>query len=246
VGKRTRYDVTKAEVDLGNAQLDRINARNAVTSARATLNRNLGLTERPDYLVGQPPNEEISGTVDELMAVARTQHPQLRALRAQERSASAAVDAAIAALYPSFGAQAEYGGNGRHFPLVWNWSAGVQSVLQLFTGWLKTSAVDVAVTELRTARSKVADMELMIYFDLSQAMNTLDGSRQRMALSEIILRQARESVELVGERYRVGQASAVEVTDAEVAVTRAQANQVTARFDYQIAIAQIKHAIGED
>ena len=245
VGRRTRYDVRKAEVDLGNAQLDRINARNAVNAARATLNRSLGLAERPQYGVGQPPSDDIAGNAEQLMAVARERHPRVRALKAQERSASAAVDAAIADLYPSLALQGQYSESGSHLPLTWNWSAGVRSVFEIFTGWLKTGRIDEAAAQLRAARSQVADQEQQIYLDLSLALNTLDGARQRMTLTELILRQARESLELVSERYKVGQASAVDVTDAEVTVTSARANQVTARFDYQTAVAQIKHAIGD-
>jgi outer membrane protein len=245
VGRRTRYDATKAEVDLGNAQLDQINARNAVIAAKATLNRSLGLAERPEYRVGDPPTDKIAGTLDELMTLARERHPKLRALKAQERAASAAVDAAIADLYPSLGLKAQYAESGSQFPLIWNWSAGAQSVLQLFTGWLKTSRINETAAQLRVARTQVADEEQQIYLDLSQALNTLDGARQRMELTDLILRQAKESMDLVNERYKVGQASAVEVTDAEVTVTSARANQVTARFDYQTAVAQIKHAIGD-
>ena len=245
VGRRTRYDVTKAEVDLGNAQLDRINARNAVTAARATLNRSLGLAERPQYAVGQPPADDIAGDADQFMVVARARHPRLRALKAQERAASAAVDAAIADLYPTLGLQGQYAESGSHLPLTWNWSAGLRSVFQVFTGWLQTGKIDEAAAQLRAARAQVADQEQQIYLDLSQALNTLDGARQRQTLTELILRQAKESLDLVNERYKVGQASAVEVTDAEVAVTSARANQVTARFDYLTAVAQIKHAIGD-
>ena len=245
VGRVTRYDVTKAEVDLGNARLTQINASNAVIAARATLNRNLGLAERPNYRVGDPPADQIQGTLDSLMAVARERHPQLRSLKAQERAASAAVDAAIADLYPSLGLQAQYTETGSHFPLTWNWSAGVQPVVDLFTGWLKTSRINETAAQLRVARAQVADEEQQIYLDLSQALNALDNARQRMELTDLILRQAKESLELVEERYKVGKASAVEVTDAEVAMTSARANQVTARFDYQTAVAQIKHAIGD-
>jgi outer membrane protein len=117
--------------------------------------------------------------------------------------------------------------------------------VELFTGWLKTSRIDEAVAQLRAARSQVANREQLIYLDLSQALNELNAAREKLTLTELILRQARESRDLINERYKVGQASSVEVTDAEGAVTGARANQVTARFDCQTAIARIKHAIGD-
>jgi outer membrane protein TolC len=38
----------------------------------------------------------------------------------------------------------------------------------------------------------------------------------------------------------------VDVTDAQVALTSAKANQVNARYDYLTAVAQIHHYIGDE
>jgi TolC family type I secretion outer membrane protein len=245
-GRRIRYDVTKAEVDLGNAQLNLIKARNDLTTARATLNRSLGLAEEPGYRISAPPSDELAGKTDELMAVARRQHPEILALKAQEAVASAAVDAAIADLYPELRLRADYGLSGSAFPLVWNWSATLQSALQIFNGARNTATIEAATAELRAARARLADREQQIHLDLTRAVSQLESTRQGMTLTTLIVRQARESLDLIDERYKLGKASAVEVTDAQVALTSAQAEQVKARFEHQTAIAQIQHAIGEN
>jgi outer membrane protein len=246
VGRRTQYDVTKAEVDLGNAQLELIAARNAVRTARVGLNRSLGLAEDPGYRLGELISIQVSTNLDELMTLARQQHPELLALKAQERVAFAAVDEAIANLYPSLSLQAQYGATGSQFPLVWNWFGALQSGVQLFSGRTKTGKIDEAVARLRIARAQVADREQQIYQDLETALSQLSSAQQRLALTELILRQAQESLDLVAEQYRIGRASSVDVTDAQVAVTRAKADQVQARFQYQTAVAQIRHTVGEE
>jgi outer membrane protein TolC len=73
----------------------------------------------------------------------------------------------------------------------------------------------------------------------------LESARERQALTELTVRQARETLELVDERYRLGQASSVERTDAQVALTTARGRQVQARYDYLAAVAAIRFAIGE-
>jgi outer membrane protein len=245
VGRRTRYDVTKAEVDLGNAELDRINARSAVSNARAALTRALGLAEDPGYGVEAGAVAEFPADAEALAAAARTRHPDLRRLRALEHAASAAVDAAIADLYPDLTLGAQFGGSGESFPLAWNWSAALRSALRFFTGWQRTWRVEQAVAELRAARAQAAAQEQQIRLDLRQALNQLESARRRLDVTALVARQARESLELVSERYRVGAASAVEVTDAEVALSRAKADGVEARFDFQTAVARIRHATGE-
>jgi outer membrane protein len=246
VGRRIRYDVTKAEVVLGNAQLNQISAANAVATARAVLNRSLGLAEEPGYRLGASEDLPLAGDADALMAAARERHPALRALRAQETFASAAVDETIADLYPSLRLTGQYGASGSRFPLIGNWWGAAQSAWSAFTGWRKTGRVDETAAQLRTARAATASREQQIHLEIRSALSQLDSARQRRQLSDLIVREAQESLNLVSERYRVGQASAVDVTDAQVALTQAQGDRVRARFDCQTAVAQLKHAIGEE
>lgn len=246
VGKRTRYDVTKAEVDLGNAELNLITARSTLSDARATLNRYLGLAEEPGYSVAASPALEFSGTIEDTALVARSRHPDMQALLARELAASSAVDSAIADLYPSISLDARYGVSGSRTPLAWNWSAGIQSVVDLFTGWRRTAAVDKAASDLRASRANRAGREQQLFNELTVAFNRLEGARRRVALSALIARQAREGLDIANERYRLGSASSLELTDAQVTLTSALAEQVRARYDCQTAIAMILHATGED
>lgn len=246
VGKRTKYDVTKAEVDLGNAELDLITARNALSDARATLNRSLGLAEEPGYRVQPAPAMQFAGTLGEMARLAGTRHPDLQELLARELVASSTVDAAVADLYPSISLDAGYTVSGNRTPLTWNWSAGIHSVLELFTGWRRTAAVDKATAELRVSRSSRASREQLLYSELTSAFNQFEAAGRREELSSLIARQAREGFEIVNERYRLGSASSLELTDAQVTLTSALAEQVRARYDRQAAIARILHATGED
>ena len=247
VGRRTRYDLTKSEVDLGNAKLALINARNDALTARASLNRSLGLDTDPGYKL-QPDFSAVftAYPVDQLMIRARQFHPRLKVLQAKERVANAAVDEAIAELYPEIGLQAKYGISGTRFPLTWNWSAALQGSLQLFTGGRQTWRINEVITQLRSARSQTVEFEQTLYEDIQTALSGFNSSQERLSLADLITQQATESLELITERFRLGAASSVEVTDAQVALTNARGEQVKAKFDYQAAIAQLKHACGEE
>jgi outer membrane protein TolC len=244
VGRRIRYDITKAELDLGNAQLDLIKASNAVTTAKAALTAGMGLAEDPPYRISEPAPPEIAGPLTDALRFALTNHPSLLALRARELEASCAVDAAIADLYPSLRLSGSYSWSGSGFPLLWNWAAAAQSALNLFDSGRKTRAIEAAAAQLRAARAAVAESEQQLALDLRRAYAQLESARQRVALSELLVRQARENLELIGARYRLGQASAVEQTDAQTALTQAQAEQVRARFDYRSALALIHYQTG--
>lgn len=244
VGRRIKYDVTKAEVDLGNAQLNMISARNAVQTAQAALNQTMGLTEAPDYQIEAPPIENISSDIDLLMDTARENNPDLLALVAQELAATAGIDYAIYSLLPSISLGAGYNWNGNRFPLMWNWNFGPTLNWNLFDGFRNCNLIDQATAQLRAARARRAAMEQQIYLNLSQSIAQLENAQKRMGLADLIVQQAQENLNLVDERFRVGKASAVELTDAQVSLTSARSQQVQARYDYQTSVAQIKHTLG--
>ena len=229
---------------LGNAQLSLISAKNAIKTARATLNSTLGLAEEPGYQVVEPPLEEVAPDFDTLMATARENDPQLRALEDQEKAAAAVVNGAVAALFPSISLGGGYSWGGTKFPLVWNWFFGPSLSWDLFDGFRNLRQIDIATAQLHSAYARYAGREQQIYLNLSQSLAQLQDSGERMTLVNLIVEQAQENLDLVGELYKVGRASAVEMADAEVSITTARSNQVQARFDYLTAVAQIEHGIG--
>jgi outer membrane protein TolC len=244
VGRRIKNDVTKGEVDLGNAQLNLISAKNAIKTARATLNSTLGLAEEPGYQVVEPPLLEVAPDFDTLLAAARENDPQLRALKDQENAAAAVVNGAVAALFPSISVGGGYSWGGTKFPLVWNWFFGPSLSWNLFDGFRNLRQIDIATAQLHSAYARYAGREQQIYLELSQAVAQLQDAQERLNLVNLIVEQAQENLDLVGELYKVGRASAVEMADAEVSITTARSNQVQARFDYLTAVAQIEHGIG--
>jgi outer membrane protein TolC len=246
VGRRIKYDITKVEVDLGNARLDLINSRGAVATARATLVRRLGLKDDPLCPLAEEAVKPYASNYEERVEVARRRQPELLALRAQVWASSLAVDMAVADLYPALSLNGEYLWTGGGFPLFWNWAGAIRAGMSLFDGGRKTSVIRATVAELRSARTQEAEREEQLCLDLRTAFAQLDSARERQGLTALIARQAQENLELVNERYRLGQASSVDVTDAQAALSQARAGQVKARFDYQGAVAAILHATGEE
>ena len=241
LGTRIRYDITKAEVDLGNARLAALNASNTLLTTRAALGRALGLTEEfPCPLaaapVSLPPVEEDR---DALHRLARQHNPNLAVLLSQAAAASAAVDFAVADLRPDLSLSAGFSWSGGALPLSRGWQLGPSLDWSLFNGWRKTSALEAATAELQAARSHMASREQQLFQDLITALIQLHTAREQALVAEVVVQSARESLNLTDARYRVGLATAVERTDAESAVAQARTQQVQARHDELAAQALI-------
>lgn len=246
VGKRIKYDITKSEVDLGNARISLINAVNDLRIARAVLNNAIGLAEAPEYTVEEPADETMEYKFDELYQIALQNQPELAALAARERATSAAVDQAIADLFPSLSMSGSYGLSGSAFPLSWSWSLGAALSQTIFNGFRNSSQIDKAVASLRSSRAARAGLEQQLYLDLSRAVTQLENAAQKLDIAALVVQKGKENSVLIQEQYKIGKASSVELADAMVSLTNAQVQELQARFDHQTAIALIKKTIGRD
>ena len=77
-----------------------------------------------------------------------------------------------------------------------------------------------------------------------QSEAALRSAEQRMALVAQSLEAARASVRVQTERYRLGSITIVELNAAQDALSAAETDAVSARFDYLRARAQIEAILG--
>jgi len=246
IGTRIRYDVTTAEVALGNARFTALSSSNTFLTARATLARRIGLAEDIPGGIAAPPAGVLPVEGREaLLARARSNNADLAALAAQITAADAGVDAAIANMRPDLKLNAGYAWSGAAFPLAWGWSLGPSLGWTLFNGWRLTSPVDIASEQLKSARAQFADRERSLHQDLITAIVQLDTARDQQALTRLLVDQARENLDLTRERYRLGLATSVELVDAEVSLAQTRSQQVDAQRDALTAIALIRKNTGD-
>lgn len=244
VGRLIENDVVKAEVDYSNAQLSVITARSNLATARSLLNQAMGLAENVAYVVVEPALINIESDLETLMMLAKENNPQLKSLEAQVLSAYYGVDASLAGLLPylSFNVGLTYSGNS--FPLVWNWYLGPSLNWSIFNGFRNMSEIDEATASLRIVRAQKSALEQQIYQQLTQALAQWESAKQRRELTELMVKQAQKNLDLVQARRNVGRALAIEVTDAQVALSNARLEQISAWYDYQSASALIEYLTG--
>ncbi len=244
-GTRQKYDLTKAQVDLGGAQLTLVKARTAFTVSRASLNNTLGLASDPHYALEHP---GASGpwalAFPDAVTSARAYHPQLQSLILRENSARAAIDGAIADFYPQISLAGSFGWGGSLSPMTWSAFLGPAINWTILDGGARIGALHASVADLRSAYASRALEEQGLFLDLRRAYAALEDTRESLTIVSLTVQAATETLELVAGRYQVGKASSVELTDAQVQLATAKAQEIQARYDYEIAIAAIERLIG--
>jgi outer membrane protein len=245
VGTRIPYDQTKAEVDLGNARLTEVKARDAVLAAQSALANAVGLAEVVDWTpLDEAAPPEVTEDFDAAWALARDHSPLLAAARARELAAVALVDARIAALYPSLNLGFSYSGSGTTPPLPWSWLIGPAIQWVPFDGFQRLGSIDESVASLRTARSLRAQAEQQAWLDVRTAWIAIQDARQRLEVTALTVKSARQNVELAQGLFEVGKGTSVELADAQQALAQAQSDDVQAHADLLTARAQLAKAVG--
>ena len=247
VGAAMNYDVTKARVDWYDARLSEIAASNALERARADLALALGLAENPRFEVERATDwsPDLPSSAEALMDLARTNAPSLAALRARADAAKDYVDWTICDLYPKLSFSLTFDAKGDSSPLLWNYAAVPAVSQSLFSAGAKSRQIETAVAQLRSARSALAAAEQKTWNAILSAKLEEDRAAESLSVAEAALEAAKENFEVVSSRYDVGKASSLERTDAQVAVTGAEANAISARYDWLGARILLARLVGD-
>jgi outer membrane protein len=251
VGTRPKIDVTRAQVDLANAELALVRARNGVAVAFAALNNAIGVPEHPFYRVPDeleipPPAlkpEELLTTLEESIRMALENRTELRALRARIRSAEADLTLAKRNFLPSISADANWNYRGQVLPYAPNWAVGATLTVPVLNPPL-FSQVDAAAASLASAQASEEITAQNIALEVQQSFVDLVSARERIRTAEVLVTQARENLDLAQGRYQVGVGPLIDVTDAELALTQAESENIQAIADFKISEARLRKATG--
>lgn len=246
-GTKPKIDVTKAEVDLANAQLALIQAKNNYQVAQVTLNNAMGLRqdlrfEIEDSLGFKP--REI--TLAEILNAAYEKRPELIQLKAKQRSQEATTKLAKATYYPILSGNASYLWRSTGFDetFYWDWFLGASLNFPIFSGFSTPAQVAQGQATLRSLQAQEENTKLSIRLEGEQAFLGLKLADEQIRVTEKAVSQAQENFDLATGRYQVGVGSPLEITDAEVSLANARANYNQALYNYKIAESRIDKAMG--
>jgi outer membrane protein len=246
VGLAAKFDVTQAQVQLANAELSRVTARNNVALGRAMLQNSLGVSTPLDFdIVDSLDYHEVHIGEEEALNAAYEKRPELLSIRAQERADSERVSALQKDYLPFVTGNGAYDWTGNDYPLQPSWNIGVNVNLSLFNGGLTTAQIGEAKADLSNLRFNEEGLKQNIALEVRQALLNLQQASESIDVSAKALEEARENRDLAENRYQTGVGSIIELTDAQTSFTVANANHVRALYDYRTALAEVEKATSE-
>jgi len=248
---RSQLDVSFADVNVSEAKLLLLRAQDSVEEAYAELSRALGSDQVVNYqLVDEPLPSSPPSTADTLITQAMTNRPELAGLRysrdaaykfadAEKDLARPSVSLVGVAGYIPYIAQltsqqipAEYGG------------AAVNVQIPVFNGHLFAARREAARYRALEADQNLRNEQERVARDVRVAWASATTAFQRIDVTAQFLRQASLALDLAQGRYNLGLSSIIELTQAQLNLTQAEIENLSAKYDYQGQYSVLQYAIG--
>ena len=129
-------------------------------------------------------------------------------------------------------------------PFQNNWNFGLNLSLPIFQGFALDAGIEQAKANLKTVQASNDALVQAVTLDVQQQYSSLEEARERIAATRALVDQSEETLKLAEGRYKQGVGSAVEITDARVGFYNAQTSYIQSLYDYQVAYARLKRAMG--
>jgi outer membrane protein TolC len=138
----------------------------------------------------------------------------------------------------------EYDTEGMHGVNGDNVTVMVTAVFNLFNGLGDFAQLKKAKAEELKALAMEKDVEQNIRNEVHKAWLNRATAQEQVAVTEKSVSQAEEGLRIVRERYKSGLTIITELLNSETALSRARLERLQARYDYQMARAELRWAAG--
>ncbi|MCK9620294.1 MAG: TolC family protein [Methylobacter sp.] len=250
-GTVLKSDVLSLEVKLAEAQEAQIRAANGIELSKTGLATLLGLSADQAFTVASSsmlPEAKLSASFNDLLELAMTQRPEVKAAANQVEISQRRVKSAQGAYLPKADAYVSYGQNSESpgfYSSKDNVTAGVSVEMDLFSGLETKNRVSAAERKAAEARETERKTKLAIEQEVKTAFLKLQEALARMRVAEASVAAAEEALRLVNEQRRAETVVVTRYIEAEVAKNRAHSNTIAAYYDALSAEAALKKAVGD-
>jgi NodT family efflux transporter outer membrane factor (OMF) lipoprotein len=250
-GRSARTDVLSAESQL-TADLTQLPPLNqALSVARHAL---AVLTGRPPGN-WEPPDFDLDKlSVPEELPVAVPsdlvhQRPDILAAEATLHASSAAVGVATANLYPNLSLSAAWSRSAASPDALFNpasviWNIAASLTQPLFHGGTLTAQRRAAVEDFNTDLASYRDTVLVSFGQVADVLRALEHDAELLEAQRTAIEAAQSSLDLIQESYRVGQASLLQVLDAQRLLFQARLGFVRTKAQRLFDTSQLYVAMG--
>jgi len=244
---KSGLDVSFSNVDLARAQLLLVQAQNDLQSFSAQLSDALGYSDQRIFqLVEEPLPGAPPADVAPLIVEALQNRPEVLSQGLDVRSAESYATAERDLWFPTIAAAAVTGlVPYRQSPLPSRYAAaGFNVNVPIFNGRLFNAEHTEATARAHAQEQLLRDLQNRIVQDVRTSWLNAISAYQRLTLTQQLLDQTTQAFDLAKGRYQLGLSSIIELSQAQLNLTEAQVEQVSAQYDYESQTANLNYQLG--
>jgi outer membrane protein len=244
---RSTVDVSFAQVNESQAELDLFHAENDATASHSELAAAMGYDrDQPFSLSDEPLPGALDPNVDALIQQADRERPDLAALKLNQEALDRFAQAEKDLRNPTINAAAVAGVAPVRDPrLPESYSAaGININIPVFNGGLFKARREEAESHAAAAAKDVQDLSVQIGRDVRVAWLNANDAFRRIDVTSRMVAQANEALRLAQARYDASLGSIVELNTAQLNQTAAQIAAASAKYDYLTARAALNFTMG--
>lgn len=246
-GTNPKVDVTIAQVNLSSAKLQLIEAENAVDISMAKLSNAMGLPYANKYTIKDKLRyNPCDISLTDAVSIAKESRPDFKLADVKVEAQRQNVKLSKKAWFPKLEVQGEYAIGGKQFTDTYGYSFGGYLNFPTINGML----INNQIKEAKALHSKETALAMQtkndIYLEIQNAYYNLVEKKNKIPVSSLQVKQAKENYDLSFGRYRVGVGDPVELKDAQTQYSNARLQYNNTLYEYNVARANMEKAIGKN
>ena len=244
---KSELDVNFANVNLAQAQLLLIQAQNDLQSSFARLSAALGYSDQRTFqLTDEPLPAAPPLDVSILIQQALKDRPELIGQRLTVGSAQSYATAERDLKLPTISALGAAGLTPyNETSLAPRYAAaGFNVNIPIFNGHLYGALQSEATSRAQAENQYLRDLQNQIVRDVQTAWLNANSAFQRLSVTERLLNEANQALDLAQSRYSLGLSSIIELSQAELNQTEARIAQASAAYDYEAQYSFLNYQLG--
>lgn len=249
-GAQAKIDVLRSSVELSNARQELTRAENAYAVNLAALRNLLNISRaEPLTLTSEVAYQPFETTMENCILYANRSRLDLAEERMKVQQKELAVESARAGKKPTVSLTLGTGLSSQFQPrhdTNTDVSASVGVSWNIFDSGVTRAAIEAAEAERDIALLTLKKAEETIDLNLRKAYLNMREAEQRFTTTGDAVRQAREDAHIANERYRAGEGILLDIIDAQTALSAAETNAISARYDYARYRAQVENIMGTE
>jgi outer membrane protein len=245
---KSDVDLAFAKVDLARAKLLMLDAQDNYQASLSTLSAVLGYPDRQEFVPDEPtvPVTPPAPDAAPLIQQALEFRPEVRALRDALLAAQKFARSEHDLWWPTVTALGVVGGSPLRNPNITTWygAAGFNVSIPVFNGFLFNARIKSADLASQSQEKTLQEMQDNVARDVRNTWLSTQDAYERLSVTQQLREQANLALDLAQARYKLGLATIVEYTQAELQKTDADIQDTDAHYRYVVSQIVLNYEMG--